>query len=408
MALRLFKNEPPGHRARVARQCLRRWIKSRCEKGENMDNVLKIDYHFAGEESIPSPALIYREDIIEENIEKAIGMAGGPERMWPHVKTYKNSAVLGMLMAKGIKRFKCATITEAEMCARCGAEHILVAYPLVGPAICRFIRLAQLYTNSVFWATGDNLEQVSLLGAVARAAGFTIPFLIDVNSGMNRTGVSLDGGALNDFCTHAGNISGISLTGFHCYDGNLSIKDSGLREAAVAKETEKILSVRSTIEAGGQKLPVLVMGGTPTFPFHIRNKEAFLSPGTCFIQDHGYDSKYKDLVFKPGAALLTRVISSTCKDLFTLDLGYKAISSDQEGDRGVIAGLSRARPESHSEEHWVFRMDGGAVPAIGTILYVIPTHICSTTVLYPGAYVVRGSRLVNYWEFEARNRKISI
>ncbi|MDR2802773.1 MAG: D-TA family PLP-dependent enzyme [Treponema sp.] len=374
-----------------------------------MENELQeIDYHFAGEETIPSPALVYREDIIEENIEKAISMAGGMERMWPHVKTYKNSAVIGMLMAKGIKRFKCATIAEAEMCARCGAEHILVAYPLVGPAIGRFIRLAQLYSNSTFWATGDNLEQVSLLGAAGQAAGLKIPFLVDVNSGMNRTGVSLDGGVLSDFCMRTGSISGINLMGFHCYDGNLGIKDRGLREAAVVEETKKVLAARNAIEACGQKLPVMVMGGTPTFPFHIRNKEAFLSPGTCFIQDHGYDSKYKDIVFKPGAALLTRVISSTRADLFTLDLGYKAISSDQEGDRGVIAGLNRARPESHSEEHWVFRVSEGVCPAVGTILYVVPTHICSTTVLYPGGYVVRGRRLVNYWEFEARNRKISI
>ncbi|MDR2071541.1 MAG: D-TA family PLP-dependent enzyme [Treponema sp.] len=367
-----------------------------------------IDYHFAGEEELDSPALIYHEDIIEENIQKAIALAGGPDRMWPHVKTYKAPAVVRLLLARGIKRFKCATIAEAEMCAQCGAPHILIAYPLIGPAITRFIKLRQRYTASVFWAIGDDLEQLALLGAAAGAAGPAVPFLVDINTGMNRTGVALEGGLLKEFCLRAGKLPGLSLMGLHCYDGNLGIKDSGEREKAVAEETQKLMAVREAVEAGGRELPVMVMGGTPTFPCHARNKDVFLSPGTFFIQDYGYDSKYRDLDFTPGAAILTRVISRPREDLFTLDLGYKAIASDQEGDRGLITDLPGARPEAHSEEHWVFRMTGSNCPPLGTILHVIPAHICPTTALYPGVYVVRNRQLVNYWEVSARNRKISI
>jgi D-serine deaminase-like pyridoxal phosphate-dependent protein len=120
-------------------------------------------------------------------------------------------------------------------------------------------------------------------------------------------------------------------------------------------------------------------------------------------------AKYKDLCFTPGAAILTRVVSRPQKDLFTLDLGYKAISPDQE-DRGIIAGLSTAKSVGQSEEHWVFRMSDPSIegPSIGTVLYVIPAHICPTSALYPGVYVVRDHKLVNYWEINARNRKISI
>lgn len=366
------------------------------------------DYHFDGERDIPSPALVYYEDIIAENIEKTLVAAGGPGRMWPHVKTHKNAAVVRMLLARGIRRFKCATIAEAEMCARCGAEHILISYPLVGPAIVRFITLNLRYTGSTFWATGDDLEQLSLLGVAATAAGLTISLLVDVNCGMNRTGVQLEKAALKDFCLEASRIPGLKLEGFHCYDGNLGIKDPAEREAAVAAETEKLLAARTAIRSADQNLSTLVMGGTPTFPFHARNGEAFLSPGTLFIQDHGYDAKYTDLAFTPGAALLARVISRPAKDLFTLDLGYKAISADQEGERGIIVGMPEAKPEAHSEEHWVFRVDGGGCPAVGSVLYVIPTHICSTTALYPGVYVARGGRLANYWETTARDRRISL
>ena len=363
-----------------------------------------IDYHFAGEEDLDSPALVYHEDIIEENIHKAINIAGEANRLWPHVKTFKSSALVRLLQAQGVERFKCATIAEAEMCARCGARHILISYPLVGPAIGRFIQLRQRYGGSSFWAAGDDLDQLSLLG---KAAGDRdIPFLVDVNPGMNRTGVAID--SLKPFCREAGKIPGLSLMGFHCYDGNLGIRDSGEREKAVAGESKTLLAIRQDLEAEGRKLPILVMGGSPTFPFHARDQGIFLSPGTLFIQDHGYQSKYQDLAFSPAAAILTRVISRPRKDLFTLDLGYKAIASDQEGERGIITGLPAARPEAHSEELWVFRMTKGPLPPIGTILHVIPTHICPSTALYPGIYVVREGRLVNYWEVEARNRKISI
>jgi D-serine deaminase-like pyridoxal phosphate-dependent protein len=367
-----------------------------------------MDYHFQGEEEIYSPAMIYYEDVIKENIQKSLAIAGGSERMWPHIKTHKNAEVIRMLQESGIKRFKCSTIAEAEICARRGAEHILVSYPLVGPAIHRFVRLARLYTRSLFWATGDDLKQLSLLGEAAMSAGLTIPFLVDVNSGMNRTGVSIDGDGLKDFCLDATNIPGLTLMGFHCYDGNFAVKDQAEREAYTASETKKILAARTALEAQGQKLPVMLMGGTPTFPFHARTNGVFLSPGTLFINDHGYSAKYKDLDFTPGAALLSRVISRPREDLFTLDLGYKAISADQEGERGVIANLPDASPVSHSEEHWVFSITPESAPAIGDILYVIPTHICSTTVLYPGVYVVRGGKLVNYWETSARDRKISV
>lgn len=364
-----------------------------------------LNYHFAGEESLDSPALVYHEDIIEANIDKALALAGGPERMWPHVKTFKAPAVVRLLQKRGIRRFKCATIAEAEMCARCGAEHILLSYPLVGPAIPRFAALRRRYAGSLFWALGDDMDQLALLGG-AVPAGDPLPLLIDVNTGMDRTGVGMD--RLEAFSLRAGKIPGLRVMGFHCYDGHLALKDSGARQEAAAAELEQVLALRKSLEARGLELPVLVMGGTPTFPCHARRPEAFLSPGTAFVQDRGYQIKYPDLPFIPAAAVMARVISRPRQDLFTLDLGYKAVAADQEGERGAVTDLPQARTETHSEEHWVFRAGPGPCPPVGAILHVVPTHICPTTALYPGIHVVREGRLVNYWDVEARSRKILI
>jgi D-serine deaminase-like pyridoxal phosphate-dependent protein len=361
-----------------------------------------MDYHFRGEETVDSPALVYYRDLIEENTGKAIALAGGPDRLWPHVKTHKMAALVRMQMNRGISRFKCATVAEAETCAREGAPNVLLAYPLVGPALGRFIRLRTQYRRTVFWAIGDDLGQLELLGKAA--ADETLPppdLLVDVNLGMDRTGVSLEG--LENFCLAAAKVRGIRLRGVHCYDGHLGITDLSSRKGAVEKVLERLRAVKGSLEKKGLELPVLVMGGTPTFPCHRETPEVYLSPGTLFVHDHGYQTKYPDLDFTPGAAVLSRVVSRPGPGLFTLDTGYKAIASDH-ADRGVIADLPQARAVAQSEEHWVWRLEDGEPPPIGTVLYLLPTHICPTTALYPGARVVSSGELVNYWEVSARDR----
>ncbi|MDR1128267.1 MAG: D-TA family PLP-dependent enzyme [Treponema sp.] len=365
-----------------------------------------MDYHFRGEETIDSPELIYYQDIIEANIDQAIRLAGGVNRLWPHVKTHKMAAVVRMQIARRIKNFKCATIAEAEMCASCGADQVILAYPLVGPKIGRFFELCSLYTHTVFYAVGDDLEQLAELDKrSALYASGPVHTLVDVNMGMDRTGVALD--RLEDFYRAAARLPNIRLAGFHCYDGHLGIADIGERRKAVTAPVERLFKIREALLKNGFETPILVMGGTPTFPCHQTEADVYLSPGTLFVHDAGYRAKYADLDFIPGAAVLTRVISRPAPDLFTVDCGYKAIASDHE-ERGLISGLPAARAVQHSEEHWVWRLDSGEAPSLGSILYIIPTHICPTSALYPGAQVVSGGKLVNYWDVTARNRKIRV
>ena len=366
-----------------------------------------MNYHFSGEENLDSPSLIYYRDIIEENINRAIGLAGKADRLWPHMKTHKTAALLKMQIERGISRFKCATIAEAELCTMAGAACVLVAYPLVGPAIGRFVKLRELYAGTDFWAMGDDTEQLELLGKAASATGSKTPIntLIDVNLGMNRTGVLPE--KLEDFYRKAVTIKGLGIRGFHCYDGHLGIKDPGERRTAVSLATEKFWEVKKSLEKQGYEIPVLVMGGTPTFVCHRETENVFLSPGTFFVQDYGYSSKFQDLAFTPGAAILSRVVSHPAAGLFTVDTGSKAIAADPV-DRGIIVDFPQAIPVLQSEEHWVWKLEGSDVPAIGTILYIIPTHICPTSALYPGVVVVKDGKKADYWEVGARNRKITV
>lgn len=371
--------------------------------------MISNQYSLQNTEAVISPALIYYRDLIIENTKQAIQIAGSAERLWPHVKTHKSADMTLLLMSMGIHRFKCATIAEAEMLADCHAAHILIAYPLIGPNVQRFLTLIQRYPESHFYAIGDDALILQILSDAAVAKELVVDTLLDINMGMNRSGIPTEK-ALAIYAKCA-NMPGLSMLGLHCYDGHNNDKDPVVRCAHVEKALEAVNTLVLEIGKLGLPCPIRIMGGTPSFTCHAVHPDVFLSPGTCFITDYGYMSKLSDLPFVPAAALLTRVISHPEKGFFTLDLGHKGIAADPAGIRGVIVNLEEADPILQSEEHWVWRMRDGLehlIPPIGSTLYVIPAHICPTSALYPTALVAENGKLVGEWQITARNRKLTI
>ena len=363
-------------------------------------------YRLANENDIASPALIYYPDIIRENTRLAIDMAGGPARLWPHVKTHKMAELIDMQMEMGIRRFKCATISEMNLTCSRGAEHVLLTYPLLGPNVGKFLDTAAKYPNTACYALGDSFEALALLDEACAKRGATTRWLCDVNLGMDRTGVPLDG--LADFCREAAaRFSRLRFSGLHCYDGQNHQSDLRERQAAVSGQMSRVTSARAALTATGIETPIVIAGGSPSFPCHAPEEGVFLSPGTVFVWDWGYETNYSDLPFRPGAALLTRVVSHPTPGVFTLDLGYKAIAADPAGQRGYLLDGKGAYPLFQSEEHWTWRMPEGHEderPAIGAVMYVIPTHICPTTALHRAAKLGVDGRAAGEWVVAARNR----
>jgi D-serine deaminase-like pyridoxal phosphate-dependent protein len=155
-------------------------------------------------------------------------------------------------------------LLEAETCAREEAPHVLLAYPLIGPAINRFVRLRERYRSTLFWAIGDNLGQLELLGKALAKSQTPVNLLADINAGMDRTGVPLEN--LEDFCLAAAKITGLIFKGFHCYDGHLGIKDLAERKAAAGSIAKRLFAVKVSLEKKGIEIPVIVLGGQPHLP----------------------------------------------------------------------------------------------------------------------------------------------
>lgn len=371
-----------------------------------MREIRKEWYVLRDTENVFTPALVCYPRLIEYNIEQAIREAGGAERVWAHVKTFKSADILRLLQKKGISRFKCATIAEAEMAAQCDAEHVLVAYPLVGPNIGRFLRLIKQYPHTVFWAIGDHDAAIAALSAAAERENVRAPLLIDVNIGMDRTGAALgDVIRLYEACLA---LPGVAPRGLHCFSGNFKIADWAGRKAAVEKTAAAVMALREEIRGRGRPFEALVLSGTPVLNCYREYADVYLCPGTAFITDMAYYQTFPDYDFVPAAAVLTRVISNPVPGHFTVDLGYKAIAADPKGARGVILGHEEAESLFQCEEHWTFRTRSEDAPKVGDVLYVLPTHICPTITCYPAMLTAEEGEITGSFEVTARNRSIGV
>ncbi len=147
-------------------------------------------YDIKNIEEIDSPALVLYPDRISKNISLAKEIMGDVNHLRPHVKTNKIAEVCSMMLNAGITKFKCATIAEAEMLAMVQAPDVLLAYQPVGPKILRFITLIKTYPETLFSCLVDNVEIAQQLSYLCEQNNIVLPVYIDVNVGMNRTGIA--------------------------------------------------------------------------------------------------------------------------------------------------------------------------------------------------------------------------
>lgn len=357
-------------------------------------------------DEIPSPALILRWEAVEENLRRMIERVGSPDRLRPHLKTHKLPQIIARLAELGVTKAKAATIAEAEMAATSGASDVLLAFPAIGPTIPRLVELVRAFPAVQFSALVDDPAALEALGAACHRAGLELPVFVDLDVGMHRTGIAPDDAAAALY-TRLARTPGLRPAGLHAYDGHLSQSDLAERTAACDAGFATVVALRDRLRAAGLPVPVIVAGGTPTFPIHARRPDVECSPGTCVLWDAGYAHKVPDLDFVPAAILLTRVISRPGPNRLCLDLGHKAVASEMPQPRAIFPALPDAKPVVHSEEHLVLETPHGADFPVGTVLGAIPWHICPTVALQSFVHVSHANRVDAVWPVVARTRRLS-
>jgi D-threonine aldolase len=364
-------------------------------------------YHINNINAIDSPALVIYKDRVIQNIATAISMVDDVSRLRPHIKTHKTKEAAQLMMDAGIGKFKCATIAEAEMLAMINAPDVLLAYQPIGPKLKRFTELIKKYPATKFSCLVDNTASASAIAAAASENNIHINVFIDLNIGMNRTGI-IPGPSVIDLYPECKSPGGIEPLGLHAYDGHIRTIDFEQRTKECDEAFKAVTEMQEQLQQKGFDKPLIIAGGSPTFPVHAKRKDVECSPGTFVYWDKTY-LQYKEQHFVPAALVIARIISLPTATRLCIDLGHKSISSENElGNRVYFLNAPGLKFVGHSEEHLVAEAPEGHSYKAGDILYGLPVHICPTCALYERAFIVEKNEVIGEWKMIARDRKITV
>ncbi|WET00946.1 D-TA family PLP-dependent enzyme [Flavobacterium sp. YJ01] len=350
---------------------------------------------------IDTPFLAVYEDRVRQNIEKLISyVKGDTQRLRPHIKTHKNAEILELFKIYNIKKIKCATIAEAELAANQNIEDILLAYQPVGLKAERWVSLIKKFPEIQFSTIVDNLKTASHLNEIAKRNNLVLSVYLDLNTGMNRTGFSIseDWTALIEEILKLKNLN---FRGIHIYDGHIkgTVEERNLE---ASKSFEQISNKSENLK--------IVAGGSNTFPFYASQENVECSPGTFVFWDSNYQNNLPEQDFKAALIIVGTIISKPTRNTFCVDIGYKAVSSENPIDkRLVILNDDNLIPTAHSEEHLILENRGKNEYEIGDIIYAEPYHVCPTVALYDNLQVVnKKHQIYTQWPVGARGRKNTI
>ena len=344
-----------------------------------------------------SPALVVYLDRVRENVRRVLEYVGGVERWRPHVKTTKIPEVWGEFARAGLTRFKCATTREAgyllETLRSEGVEQpdVLVAYPLLGPALGALGLLAEAHPEARLSVL---CEDPGLVPAIPGR----VSIFVDVDPGMHRTGIPADD---VDAIRAVARSAGERFRGIHYYDGHLHDGDLLRRRRDIFACYDRLIELCEALEADGRRLDEVITSGTPAFlhalaypPFEDTSSFTHrVSPGTVVYHDLRSEQENPDLELVPAAVVLTRIVSHPAGDVVTCDAGSKSIAAEAGDPCAFVLGHPELEPLTPSEEHLPLRLGSGTRPDRGEVLYLVPTHVCPTVNLAEEALLVDGGEV---------------
>ncbi|MFM9908176.1 MAG: D-TA family PLP-dependent enzyme [Chitinophagaceae bacterium] len=356
--------------------------------------------------NLDTPALVIYPNRVKHNIQAAINMVGDIKRLRPHIKTNKSARAIQLMQDAGITQFKCATIAEAELLGICKAQDALLAYQPQGPKLERFINVIKKYPDTLYSCLTDNIHIACEQAKAFYEAGLIVPVYVDLNIGMNRTGI-VPGPAAVELYQFIANAQGITAAGLHAYDGHLRTIDINERTKECNEGFKSVEDFIVLLKEKGLSVPNIIAGGSPSFPIHAKRENVQCSPGTFIYWDKGYSDLCPEQAFLPAAVLVTRIISLPFSNKLTTDLGHKSVAPENEINKRIfLLNREDLKPVGQSEEHLVLEAPENHSYKIGDVFYGLPFHICPTVALYERVQTIEKGKISGEWMNSARDRKI--
>lgn len=362
-------------------------------------------------DELDTPSLLVDLDKLTRNIADMADFAAKTGvRLRPHAKTHKTSEIAKMQLEAGATGLTVAKLSEAEIFADAGCTDLLIAYPLIGRIKQR--RLFELLQRAQVTTVLDHPDIAAELSRAAVEYGRELPVLVDVDTGMHRTGVPAGQPAV-EFALWVARLPRLRFAGLLTHEGHAIMAGSPDQVRATSLAAgEALAQTAELIRATGLDVPIVSVGltvaakVTATVPGITETR-----PGTYVFYDrsgvlHGLVSWEQC-----AATVLATVVTRPAPDRVLLDAGSKTLTSDMTLVRPPVPGYGHVvgHPdwliEKLSEEHnWVTIPPADPV-RIGEQVEIIPNHICPVVNLFDEMILVRGDEVVGAWTVTARGKK---
>jgi len=369
-------------------------------------------YLIADIERVMTPALVVYTDIVASNIDVTLRLLDGdPDRWRPHVKTSKIASVMRRMVERGISSFKCSTTLELSTICETGARDALLAYPATGANARRAREIARQFPDVRLSALVEDAEQIEAW------RGGPLGLFIDVNPGMDRTGIEQARGDEIINLARAILSAGLEFRGLHYYDGHLSKHDLADRERIAHQGYDRLMEIVAAFERNDIHVSEVITAGTPAFPCSISYSQfsgaSFIhrvSPGTVVYSDCTSLAQLPESWgYRPAAIVVSTVVSRPTSHRITCDAGHKTVSADAGVPTCLVLGRADLDPARPSEEHLPIDLTDESRPlAVGDALYLVPRHVCPTVNNFDHAIMVEDGRIVSIERVTARGREAPI
>lgn len=326
---------------------------------------------------------------------------------WPHIKSHKCVELAKKQLAAGAKGITCAKLSEAEIMAKAGIQHILIGYTLVGEENLK--RLGVLAQKVHVRTTVDSGVVAKEISRVGESIGQKIEVLIEIDGGIHRGGVQPGEPALQ-LAKQIASLPGIKLIGLFAYVGQIyglptedDFRNETSREAQILIDTQKLL------QENGFDITV-TSGGSTLSSYHADCL-------TGITESRAGNYIFGDMndvhvgIYTPNDCALTvcaTVISLPVSGYATIDAGTKALTSDTSltgNGYGYVVGKPEIKIEKLNEEHGFLRYDPTCCQLnIGDRLEIVPNHCCVVPNLCDSIYAYRQGKYVGMLKVDARGK----
>lgn len=359
---------------------------------------------------LDTPALLVDRARLEANIRRFAQIAQqAGVKLRPHIKTHKTVEIGAMQLEAGAGGVSSAKLSEAEIFAGAGVKDIFIAYPVVGVEKAR--RAARLALTSHLIVGVESAKGIQQLSEAATEAGATIFVRVEVNSGMDRTGV--DPSEVEALCRLVLGASGLELDGIFTFRSN-AFAGARHRDAETLgrEEGELMVGIAAHLRAVGIAVHTVSAGSTPTGPAAATVPGITeIRPGTYVFFDRMTTRSGVSSLDEVALSILATVVSRPAPDMAVIDAGSKTFCGDvvpahaglegygvtSDGEKGIVVRMS--------EEHGIVRLAPGFAPEVGEKLLFYPNHVCTSVNLSDELLIVQDGVVEQVWQIAARGKR---